>query len=943
MANENAGKAENLVRGMPGREDPLGQTLITAGTVLNQNQRPLPGVRVRVFSVRLREESLAGEAITDEDGQYSIESERPEALRVRAFDDSDELASSPVRFPTLDTEEFDFTVESSIVVPSEYERDLASLEAALDGLDLHDVTADDLSFVAHETGIVEAQLDDLVQAVRRSSGDERLRRVAPDLLSAAWYAWRRNGFDVEDPALWERSLDELTTTITSAAEGGIVPMSLRDNKDELRSQIRALRAEQLLDRQPIVGGSALRDLLATSAEPLSADDQRIVAEVLSDHRPSSSQLGDLLRAANLTPGTADAAVRTVELAELAEGQAPTVDMLQERAGDGASLIGLAELPPDDWLDLAYRHGAPPGETPQVYATRMQTRVETLHPTATLKARLAAGSIRLAVPGGDRIAAFLDDHPEFDIATTPVDAAIEALTDDDKAGRLELAQALKTVRRLGAVTTGWDHVDALLQRRIDSVERIAGMEPAYFASAVAGAIDPADAQVIVEQAQVVQQTTAALVGVLRTASAQGIEVIERPVETSTDRHPSLRALFGPLDACECGHCRSLLSPAAYLVELLNFLQQGSSLAFNALLARRPDLVDLDLSCANGEVEIPAVDIALEVLENEVALPLRIELPPGADLDAEFALDPLPDEIVAVLKRTARDVAGKLRAVREPQELQQEGFSAWTITDRDRRWTVHAHPGALTVGSSAFGIRRVSFAGLDMARAVQDLDAGTLPPLLDGRIRDSMSAEPIWQAVEGPLSVSMTEAGRRWGVSYLFRVDKPPVVLNANGDASLTLTTAAGATLVDKAFSPHAVAATVSELAAGRFGGLLPLLLPPPDDLRVETGPVAESLVAWVVLRFELSYAPRSLSVAALTYQSVSGQDLTAEPRNRNPAAYEVLRAASFPWTLPFNLPETEIRTLLERAGVSRRRAARDPACRGCFRESGRGPGDAGLVP
>lgn len=888
-----------------------------SGTVHNQNQQPLPDARVKVFSVRLREESLVGEAVTNGDGVYSIDVEWSEALRVRVFDDSVELAASPVRFPALDTEEFDFNVESSIVVPSEYERGVASIQAALDGLDLQNVTSEDLSFLAHETGIAETQLNDLLQAAQRSSGGDRRRRVAPGLPSAAWYAWRRSGFDVDDPAFWERSVDELTSSISSAAERGIVPKTMQDNAQELKSHIRSLRAEYLLDREPIAGGDTVRDLLATSMTPLTDDEERTVAEVLNDRQASASQLGGLLREAGVKPETVDAAVLTMKLAELAEGQASTVGTLQERAGAGVSLIGLAELPPDEWLDLAYRHGAPSFEGPQAYATRMQHQVETLHPTATLRARLTAGSIRLPISGGDLVAPFLADHPEFDISTSPIDTAIGAIPDTDGVDKPALVRALKTVRRIGSVTTGWDHVDVLLHRGVDSVERIAAMEPGYFASTVDGAINPAEAQIILEQAQIVQQTTAALVGVLRAGSAQGIAVLDHPVEASGDRHPSLRALFGPLESCECGHCRSLLSPAAYLVELLSFLQQGSSPAFKALLARRPDLVDLDLSCANGEVAIPAVDVALEVLENAVALPLRIDLPPGADLGAELALDPLPDEIVTVLKRTARDVAGNLRAVKEPQELQGEGPSAWTITDRDRRWTVHARPEAITFGSSTFAARKVSAAGLDTEQVRQDLDAGTIPPLLDRHLRDSMSAEPIWQAAVRPISVSTTQAGRSWTISYLFHVIKSPALVNATGDVSLTLRTSDGTTLTDKTYSSNAVSATESELAKGRLGGLLTILLPLGDDVRVAAGPAPGSFMTSFVLRFEISYAPRSLIVAALTYQSASGQDLRPEPRNRNPAAYEVLRSATFPWSLPLNLPLTEVRALLERAGVNRR--------------------------
>jgi hypothetical protein len=35
-------------------------------------------------------------------------------------------------------------------------------------------------------------------------------------------------------------------------------------------------------------------------------------------------------------------------------------------------------------------------------------------------------------------------------------------------------------------------------------------------------------------------------------------------------PTMENLFGNIDYCACSHCKSVLSPAAYLVDLLQFL-------------------------------------------------------------------------------------------------------------------------------------------------------------------------------------------------------------------------------------------------------------------------------------------------------------------------------------------------------------------------------------
>jgi hypothetical protein len=103
-------------------------------------------------------------------------------------------------------------------------------------------------------------------------------------------------------------------------------------------------------------------------------------------------------------------------------------------------------------------------------------------------------------------------------------------------------------------------------------------------------------------------------------------------------PSMASLFGSLDFCECDDCRSVLSPAAYLVDVLHFLDpdpadwQSTLTAwkaehgnqaypfgtpFAALTARRPDLPNLNLSCENTNTALPYIDVVNEILEYFVA--------------------------------------------------------------------------------------------------------------------------------------------------------------------------------------------------------------------------------------------------------------------------------------------------------------------------------------
>src|SRR5260370_16187707 len=80
----------------------------------------------------------------------------------------------------------------------------------------------------------------------------------------------------------------------------------------------------------------------------------------------------------------------------------------------------------------------------------------------------------------------------------------------------------------------------------------------------------------------------------------------------------KALFGPTSNCACTQCRSLLGPAAYLVDVLQSLTDAQrAVLFDP--GRRPDLQHLELSCNNTDTMLPHVDLANEVLENAIAPP------------------------------------------------------------------------------------------------------------------------------------------------------------------------------------------------------------------------------------------------------------------------------------------------------------------------------------
>jgi hypothetical protein len=143
-------------------------TLLVSGQVGQADGRPAANVLVRAFDRDLRGEASLGEDRTDRQGCYSI-SYAPAQLRraakgaadlvVRAIGPDDQaLAVSPVRFGARPVE----TLDQRLPAPaerSEFERVGDALAPLLDGVAPAALTAEDVAFIAGQTGLEASRVD----------------------------------------------------------------------------------------------------------------------------------------------------------------------------------------------------------------------------------------------------------------------------------------------------------------------------------------------------------------------------------------------------------------------------------------------------------------------------------------------------------------------------------------------------------------------------------------------------------------------------------------------------------------------------------------------------------------------------------------------------------------------------------------------------------------
>src|SRR3954451_4297023 len=81
--------------------------------------------------------------------------------------------------------------------------------------------------------------------------------------------------------------------------------------------------------------------------------------------------------------------------------------------------------------------------------------------------------------------------------------------------------------------------------------------------------------------------------------------------SNELASSFTTLFGPIDHAEGNESRSVLSPAAYLVDLLE-LRDNLVSGWTDYHARRPDVRLIHLDQASTFTEIPFLDVANAVM-------------------------------------------------------------------------------------------------------------------------------------------------------------------------------------------------------------------------------------------------------------------------------------------------------------------------------------------
>ncbi len=171
--------------------------------------------------------------------------------------------------------------------------------------------------------------------------------------------------------------------------------------------------------------------------------------------------------------------------------------------------------------------------------------------------------------------------------------------------------LKSAQRIFKLKPTYQTVTALQARKIDSAQQIYYMGKGQFVTAMTDSgINKLEAKKLYYKSENAYALAISWFGSYNNAVNGVIPFgVPTPVPDAKTQAkiialPNLQTLFGSLDFCECVHCRSVYSPAAYFVDVMHYLSergtQGTKInagknVKQVLLERRPDLGEIELSC------------------------------------------------------------------------------------------------------------------------------------------------------------------------------------------------------------------------------------------------------------------------------------------------------------------------------------------------------------
>jgi hypothetical protein len=715
----------------PEEEQPQDFPYLVRGQVLYRAGLPIRGLTVRAFHRELRTEIELGKQETDQNGNFeiyydpnriealaSLLNHRPPDVFVRVFAAESKtskrpeiLVESATRFSAQRVVKFRLSVDGGPTKTwSEFQQLTLELKPYLGKLRVAELVQNehhqDVTLLAGKLGQAPGTLAAYIAA----------HKIAAEVRGnpEVFYALIRKGLPANLPELLATPSRIRSQAILSAVQEGIAPGRLVKQLGKIRQQFERQAVSFAAADQPTANHARLGAILNTAIA-----DQRsvnaLVAKILSHSGPAKTLWADLQHDPQCRDLVPEAQV-TLQLTALTGRHLPLVKTLlqQQRQEKVPSIAKFAAFSENDWLALINAQEVPEGERvppaipgknaeekARLYAATLSRIVADTMPTQVLAYRTQSDENQ---PNDVRTfwANVTAGVAGFELGRGPVRPYLEkhpALMDGVEDKGLVVEQ-LEETQRLYNLTPAYDEQQALRGAGITSSLVVSRLGQGAFLQKMLGVGIPAEKAVLMYEKAT--RLTAASLELVTQFSPSFNRIVPRALPNpSVKQIPNLDTLFGSLNLCGCEECRSVHSPAAYFADLLAFLadrtstklrdaadpSKGFRSALDVLFERRPDLGEIELTCANANTVLPYTDLINEIVERRIAPFTPFDLP--AEVEAQLN----SQTISAVL----RDAFANQQILLSPTARVTIGAPSarWSISDGSTLYSIVTNGPDLTV--------------------------------------------------------------------------------------------------------------------------------------------------------------------------------------------------------------------------------------------------------
>ena len=724
------------------------------GAILLEHGLPAEKLKLRLYRRDFGgKATLLGETTTVGDGRYAFSYDtgsRLASLEVRAVkpDGKEVPLSKPLNDLTAASRaNLNLLAPGSLQpLPAEYRRLSADLAphvgkmAKLAGA-VEDAGQQDLAVLNRATGW-DARLIALASVTERLAADP-----AVGMPSEALYGLLRAGLPSDKLLLAQVEPDVMEMAIKKVRDAGVVEID-DAGIATLKTKFTAFASKSRLAMPAPGSRSTYGALLQASGLP--QDAQENFASIYLKHRGDGAQLWEEARKAGLNGTQVGKLQLQGKLAFLAgNSEAMTTRLLDKGLKDPRELAGLDFHSAAAWKTELFEQAgiqqdrrANPTEADRkkleaaipatyggekvearlnAYAEDMARKVRLSYPTQVL-GRLMETDQHFKLPSGhDATVKLLKNATAqgFRLGETPVSRFLQSrpgVRDGLSEAEFNTAgEQLKVMQRVYQITPSNESMPVLMRLGMTSAFDVMAYPEEQFISLfkaeyvkVWGVPAPSGVpELVSRKAKQVSSVTYNLFAIAKRLDSEppvaGISAplqVRESVKNELIKHfPTMESLFGSMDYCECEHCRSVLSPAAYLVDLLQFVDAEPAVwgnfqahwiathggqeyphenatgdamnPYDVLIERRPDLPHIALTCENTHTALPYIDIVNEILEYYVA---------NGKLAKEAARDTgdaTTAELLAEPQNVIREAYDTLRSARYPLNLP---FDLWLETVR-----------------------------------------------------------------------------------------------------------------------------------------------------------------------------------------------------------------------------------------------------------------------